>query len=361
MYPVNWLSVDGSGSTLRSLDGLVRVGSWNVLAQAYVKSSFFPYTPHTCLRQRNRVFEVARFISSLDLDILCLQELDLLEEVYSKHFKDIGYDYVFAKRDRGKRDSSCIIFKTERFEVEQVKEVHFNDVEEFIYPSEQSLFLRHNVAVVARFKDLVTRKNFCVACVHAYWDPSFYHVKLSQMMMLRAAVSDVGRGVPSFVAGDFNAVPGSETYLFMLGRNVAIHEGSCGESLLEKAIRQLKMCILPDRLEEFVRRFGTFESPHFSSAYGKYKRIAPSLVDVPKSFLEDILHGWDHTDDPAYTTATHKFGGCIDHIFFHPDCVRLCGVLEIPPASHLFQEVKGLPNTHCPSDHLPIAAVFDCK
>jgi CCR4-NOT transcription complex subunit 6 len=61
------------------------------------------------------VFEIMRFISSFDLDILCLQELDLLEEVYSKKLREIGYEYVFARRDGGKKDGSFIIFKKERY------------------------------------------------------------------------------------------------------------------------------------------------------------------------------------------------------------------------------------------------------
>jgi mRNA deadenylase 3'-5' endonuclease subunit Ccr4 len=244
--------------------------------------------------------------------------------------------------------------------VEETKEVHFNDVQEFLYSDVQGNYTRHNVAVVARLKDLATRKSVCVASVHAFWDPSFIDVKLSQMMMLRGAVRDVAHGVPSFIAGDFNAVPGSETYVFMLGRNVARHGSTHVGSSLEKAASRLKSCIPPDRLKDFVRRFGEFESPNLSSAYGQYKRFAPTLLDVPKSFIHDIVQGWDDTDDPTYTTVTHKFSGCIDHVFFQRENVRLCGVLEIPPASHLFDEVKGLPNYHCPSDHLPIAAAFEC-
>ena len=51
----------------------MRVVSYNILAQAYVKSIFFPTSPAECIKWKKRSREIIRLLTSLNADIMCLQ------------------------------------------------------------------------------------------------------------------------------------------------------------------------------------------------------------------------------------------------------------------------------------------------
>lgn len=52
------------------------VVTWNVLATAYVRKSFYPHTPARCLDPTWRNAEIVKRAVALDADVLCLQEVD---------------------------------------------------------------------------------------------------------------------------------------------------------------------------------------------------------------------------------------------------------------------------------------------
>jgi mRNA deadenylase 3'-5' endonuclease subunit Ccr4 len=56
---------------------MIRVVSWNVLADAYVRREYYPQTSTTVLeRASRRASVVDRLVSFADADVLCLQEVD---------------------------------------------------------------------------------------------------------------------------------------------------------------------------------------------------------------------------------------------------------------------------------------------
>lgn len=54
----------------------LRIASYNILADAYVKPEWFPHTPADLLRPRSRHAPLVRRIVGLDADIICLQEVE---------------------------------------------------------------------------------------------------------------------------------------------------------------------------------------------------------------------------------------------------------------------------------------------
>lgn len=93
---------------------LVRIVSYNILAQSYVKGISFPHSPSPCLRWKNRSKAVLERLLSFDADVLCLQELDEYESYYKSRLTREGYSSVYIQRSGRKRDGCGIFFKRSR-------------------------------------------------------------------------------------------------------------------------------------------------------------------------------------------------------------------------------------------------------
>lgn len=62
------------------------------------------------------------------------------------------------------------------------------------------------------------RRPLVVACLHAFWDPTFTQVKRAQAQHVREEVERFNvNGHPVVIGGDFNSLPGEEVYREMQG------------------------------------------------------------------------------------------------------------------------------------------------
>eukprot|EP00271_Cylindrocystis_brebissonii_P022705 TRINITY_DN882_c2_g1_i1.p1 TRINITY_DN882_c2_g1~~TRINITY_DN882_c2_g1_i1.p1 ORF type:complete len:543 (+),score=74.09 TRINITY_DN882_c2_g1_i1:122-1630(+) len=105
-----------------------RIVSYNILAQAYAKSTTFPHAGHTVLKQKNRLKAIVRELASLKADILCLQELDEFDTFYRAELLNLGYSYAYVQREGRKRDGSGIFYLKDRFGLFMKSEIHYNDI-----------------------------------------------------------------------------------------------------------------------------------------------------------------------------------------------------------------------------------------
>ena len=53
----------------------VRVITYNILAQVYAKSAWFPWTPRALMKSKARRANVQKKLLALDADLMALQEL----------------------------------------------------------------------------------------------------------------------------------------------------------------------------------------------------------------------------------------------------------------------------------------------
>lgn len=330
-----------------------RLVSYNILAQAYVKSSLFPHSPSPCLKWKSRSQSILAVLKSLEADFLCLQELDEYDTFYKENIENNGYSSIYIQRSGQKRDGCGIFYKPNNSELVTEEKVDYNDLVKLIQdeatlcvdqdkstlapgskdglpeeglektkgnrgdPNDPHVRLKRDcVGVMAAFKLKDPSQHFViVANTHLYWDPEWADVKLAQAKYLlshiaqfKMMISNRYECTPSvIIAGDFNSVPGDKVYQYLIS----------GSSTLVPAA---------ERSED---------------------------LPIPLSSVYAYTRG-----EPQFTNCTPGFTGTLDYIFFTPAGeIQPVGFLELPEAES--PDVNGgLPNYFHPSDHLPIGAEF---
>lgn len=164
----------------------MRVISWNVLADAYVRREYFPRTPDALLEPSARRAAVAERAAALDPDVLCLQEVEapLFEALQRRLTEHVG---CWARKGRAKPDG-CAVFVRAALGPVTDERLEFEDG-------------TGHVALLVRLPALG------VATTHLRWDaPDRPPVGPGQLAAVLDAISD---DLPWIVCGDLNAEPGS--------------------------------------------------------------------------------------------------------------------------------------------------------
>ncbi|XP_057448796.1 carbon catabolite repressor protein 4 homolog 4 isoform X2 [Lotus japonicus] len=331
--------------------------SYNILAQVYVKSAFFPYSPPASLKWKHRSNSILEVLKGLGADFFCLQEVDEFDKFYKGSMQALGYSSIYMKRNGQKRDGCGLFYKHDRAELVLEEKIEYNDLVKSIQdgsssdndepsnvqtvqpdkrknvppkngpksgkedrgdPNDPRVRLKRDcVGILAafKFKD-PSHPVVIVANTHLYWDPEWADVKLAQanyllsrLAQFKTLVSERYECMPEvIVAGDFNSTPGDKVYQCLISGNP-----SSG--------------LLPDCIEK-----------------------AP----IPLCSAYASTRG-----EPPFTNYTPGFTGTLDHILFCPsDHIKPISYLELPD-SDATDIAGGLPNFSHPSDHLPIGAEFE--
>ncbi|OVA18386.1 Endonuclease/exonuclease/phosphatase [Macleaya cordata] len=341
-----------SSSISITTDGLkFRVVSYNILAQCFVKSSYFPHSPSPCLRWKARSQATLLTLKSLKADFLCLQELDEYDSFYKGNIERLGYSSIYIQRSGQKRDGCGIFYKCNCAELVLKETIEYNDLVDYVQdgnalsvnksedapvdentrkddsppkkgsrgdPNDPRVRLKRDcVGIMGAFKIKDLHQHLIiVANTHIYWDPEWADVKLAQAKYLlsrlaqfKAVISNkFGCTTSVIVCGDFNSTPGDKVYEYLVSGNSAI--------------------IPPKENSE--------ELP------------------IPLCSVYASIGG-----EPSFTNCTPDFTDTLDYIFISPSGhLKPVSFLELPgPESP--DVVGGLPNYHHPSDHLPIGADFE--
>lgn len=343
---------------------IIRVVSYNVLAQVYVKSKLFPHSPSHCLKWKARSQSLLALLKSLEANFLCLQELDEFETFYKGNMDKEGYSSVYIQRSGRKRDGCGIFYKRERTELILEETIDYNDLvpanddpensdkvkdeenlgtnnsegtrpgspqtdlpEDRGDPNDRRVRLKRDcVGLLTAFKLLEPPHHVIVlANTHIYWDPDWADVKLAQAKYLLLRVTRFKDAVSErfsckpivIVAGDFNSQPGDEVYRYLTS---GISESSQGYSSIGNE---------PEASER-----------------------SPIALHSLYSFIGG---------EPPFTNCTPGFTGTLDYILFsNPEHMQPVSFLKLPSAES--PDIQGgLPNENHPSDHLPIGADFEIR
>ncbi|CAI8588351.1 unnamed protein product [Vicia faba] len=332
--------------------------SYNILAQAYVKSIIFPYSPRSSLKWNRRSNSILDVLKNLGADFFCLQELDEFDSFYKGKMHELGYSSIYMKRSGEKKRDGCgIFYKDELAELVLEEKIEYNDLVKTIPDGNSSNDDEHNnvkttqldkqkdvatntgpksgtedrgdpndprvrlkrdcVGILAAFKFKGPPHQFLiVANTHIYWNPEWADVKLAQAKYLlsrlsqfKTLVSDRFECTPEvIVAGDFNSQPGDPVYQYLISGNPSSE-------------------LITDCIEE---------------------------LPIPLSSVYASTRG-----EPPFTNYTPGFTGTLDYILCCPsDYMKPISYLELPD-SEAADIAGGLPNLSHPSDHLPIGAEFE--
>ncbi|WCJ20532.1 CCR4-NOT transcription complex subunit 6-like [Euphorbia peplus] len=355
-----FVSVEGPDIHSRTIPDGFRFGlvSYNILAQAYVKSSIFPHSPSPCLKWKSRSKAMLTVLKNLGADFLCLQELDEYDSFYKQNIETHGYSSIYIQRSGQKRDGCGIFYNNNCADLILEDRIEYNDLVSFVEdescatgdksadtcttgsevknnehkngtsskatredrgdPNDPRVRLKRDcVGIMAAFKLKDSYHNVViVANTHLYWDPEWADVKLAQAKYLlsrlskfKSLVSEKFECTPLIVlAGDFNSTPGDKVYQYLVSGNASFGSTECFEE-----------------------------------------------VPIPLCSVHEHTRG----GEPAFTNCTPGFTDTIDYIFFSPDDrIKPVSFLQLPELNSP-DVVGGLPNYYHPSDHLPIGAQFE--
>ena len=286
-------SCGGGASLPPPAVGCTRVVSWNALAQVYVRSTWFGWSPRPCLKQARRWKQMHAIIDGLRADVLLMQEVDEYEAVHRPFLEQLGFDGVYLQRPGSKRDGCLVAFRRDAWELAAPPvEVQLNAIAE---RDGDERLKRDNVALAVHLRSRPPSRSAVFATTHLFWDPAMPDVKLAQARAVATAVLETARnaGVPCAVLGaDLNSTPDSDV-----------------------------VC-------EFTERCG----------------FADALREAR------LLRG---ADDEIVTNVTPTFTAAIDHVLVHGKGAAVDAWLDLPGAAHP-DTSGGLPNLLYPSDHLPV-------
>jgi mRNA deadenylase 3'-5' endonuclease subunit Ccr4 len=103
------------------------LGSWNILATAYIRAAWYPNTPSEVLAPGWRVPAVVQHALTLNADILCLQEVEPAAfEALHEGMAARGYDGELAMKD-GRPDGCATFYRRELFSMVESRRLVYAD------------------------------------------------------------------------------------------------------------------------------------------------------------------------------------------------------------------------------------------
>jgi endonuclease/exonuclease/phosphatase family metal-dependent hydrolase len=167
--------------------------TYNILAAAYVRPDRYPFSPAAALAPGPRRELLLARIAALDVDLLCLQEVE--QAAHAAIAARLGDDYIGVHAPRRRRpDGASLFVRRATFTVEEHETLH--------YTADGS---DGQLALIARLGhgDRALR----VACTHLQWcrddTPAEAHVGRAQLLELIDHLASEPATV--LIAGDLNA------------------------------------------------------------------------------------------------------------------------------------------------------------
>lgn len=173
----------------------LRIATWNVLAQAYVKPERYPLSPPEALAREPRRRLLLEQLVAMDADAWCLQEVE--PDVWDAILAAMpGYVGVYGQK-RGKPDGAGVLYRASALTLVDHEVLHYRAVA----PGSD------HVAVVCRLRH--GDRALVIASTHLRWQgrevPIDRHLGRLQLLELLARVDAAGPEPARVLCGDFNA------------------------------------------------------------------------------------------------------------------------------------------------------------
>jgi mRNA deadenylase 3'-5' endonuclease subunit Ccr4 len=173
------------------------LGTWNVLANGYIRPQYYPRTPPEVLDPVRRVPALVRHAAGLGLDILCLQEVETdIFLALQRGLSAGAYAGMHALKGGRRPDGCATFFRSDRFTLVSNRRVAYGDGS-------------GHVAQVLQFRHEGRRLE--ILNTHLKWDPpetprvhQWGYRQVSEALQLWQLQS--GR----ILCGDLNALPASD-------------------------------------------------------------------------------------------------------------------------------------------------------
>lgn len=328
----------------------ISVISYNILANNFVKPSFFSHCNPEYLKAKYRAPKVLQEIKNIDADVICLQEcdFDLFLEFYKPNFEALGYGVLINIANINKLVTVAILYKKSRLSLVDKYYLDLNEGLDKLHDS----FSKHKEALFAKLKIIDTDKTIIVANTHLFWNPEFEYVKYGQISKIVMYIQKNFSDFPVILGGDLNSLPSSNVMRYFYNLSPIINSSTKGDYSLNK---------------KFMEKFST-ENRHnliFSSIFNNYKKVLHNTSNTNRNSLNenDGLVSEDKfklfcENHPDFTNTNYsdEFCGCLDYILYSSDKLKLSSIMEVEACNDI--KILKLPSANYPSDHLMIGAKF---
>ncbi|GJQ14183.1 hypothetical protein GpartN1_g5974.t1 [Galdieria partita] len=342
----------------------ISISSYNMLAQVYVNSSQFPYCPRRYLRRKHRLALTKSLLQSLQVDILCLQEVDCYKEIETC-LQEKGYKGIFQLRGGTKKDGCAIFFRSDKFEwlaehSWDCDQVQFPALKKYCHenwnPYVDVRHRRNNIGQCVWLRwtpEPEVSYHLCIANVHLFWDPVHEDVKLLQTLQAVHEIDEFiqrckrdwvkNESINVFLAGDFNSSPKALIYRLLTDGQVEW----CGQEMEQSNhFLELGNNNNHEQMNNTLTNSGGLWTPIFA------RRVMVSIPFHFKSAIGSVLG-----KEMDWSNRTEKFTDTIDYIFYTSTQLRPIQVIPSPELLQKYEEF--LPNENFPSDHIPLGCRFD--
>ncbi|KZO95589.1 hypothetical protein CALVIDRAFT_499924 [Calocera viscosa TUFC12733] len=184
------------------------VVNYNILCERYAPQSLYGYTPSWALRWDYRRQLVLDEITSLNAELVCLQEVDVqtFEDFLTPKLGDLKYDgflwpkgraRTMAKDDARRVDGCAIFYRRDIFQLIEKQLLDFQAiaVQRPDFKKTDDMFTRmltkDHIGVCALLENRKTGSRLVLANCHLHWDPELADVKLVQTALLMDEVDKI--------------------------------------------------------------------------------------------------------------------------------------------------------------------------
>lgn len=197
-------------------------GTYNILSN--YSAVRLGYPPTWVLNPDYRKENILHNICSINVDILCLQEVETYN--YEDFYKDqlelrCEYSSVFQPKGRSKNltdsksvDGCATFWKKSKFKIKENLVIDFYSkfINDYRFNKNINLVSRYgkkdNIALISIFEISQTKQTLIVVNVHLYWDPEYEDIKFVQAIILLEELEKVSKCYknPSIVLLDRKSV-----------------------------------------------------------------------------------------------------------------------------------------------------------
>ncbi|KAG1755190.1 Endonuclease/exonuclease/phosphatase [Suillus paluster] len=396
--PRPWRSLP---STQTASQSIIKVMSWNLLAQCLIRSNLFP-SSSKALKTTHREPMIHAEILSHSADIMCMQEVDRLNKL-SPVLEQAGYSSAYATGP-GKQHGCLIAYKQDKYNRVDELIIEYDKQEvrgDSSHPAARigSSRITNNIGfMVALAEAGADQKGVIIATTHLFWHPAFTYERARQAGILVREVLNFRQSReldhwPCIIAGDFNFAPDDPAYSLLVGDPLTeaqshrldmsrvVHitidptvprtkkkadeeEGDGSEADPDRVINNSRAAASSDGLLSDLELTSLFiNGVQLRSAYDEGQRAQRDngtpgdlhtfgdRVSLPPTRLG--------AHEPMWTSYTHYWKTTLDYIFFvgtSKHRIDVTGYLN----PHRTNDIEaGLPQIGiCGSDHVSLCAEF---
>ncbi len=201
-----------------------RVATYNVLAAAYASKRLYARIPAHILDGNYRRSLLPRYLLRLDVDVLCLQEVEADTFAFlEREMSPAGFSGAFAQKTNGKPDGCAILARNDSAAWIRHTRLAYND-------GSAGGATSGHIAAIASLR--VDGRVLAVANTHLKWDPPGQPrealVGVRQIEELIAARSRLEPDADAWIlAGDFNVTPDAPVVAVL--QSAGFHSSHLGE------------------------------------------------------------------------------------------------------------------------------------